>query len=57
MDRVELFEKWPGSKFADPVRHDREPRDSCKTKSSQEWIQRGYGGAKFSELRGQGEAE
>jgi crotonobetainyl-CoA:carnitine CoA-transferase CaiB-like acyl-CoA transferase len=45
VDRVELFEKWPGSKFADHARNNRELqrelRDIFKTKSSREWIQLG----------------
>jgi crotonobetainyl-CoA:carnitine CoA-transferase CaiB-like acyl-CoA transferase len=45
MDRVELFEKWPGSKFADHARHNRELqcelRDIFKTKRSEEWIRLG----------------
>jgi crotonobetainyl-CoA:carnitine CoA-transferase CaiB-like acyl-CoA transferase len=43
--RPELFEKWPGSKFADHARGNRELqkelRDIFKTKSSQEWIRLG----------------
>jgi len=42
MGRMELFEKWPGSKFADHARGNRELqkilRDIFKTKSSAEWI-------------------
>jgi crotonobetainyl-CoA:carnitine CoA-transferase CaiB-like acyl-CoA transferase len=45
VDRVELFEKWPGSKFADHARNNRELqrelRDIFKTKSSREWIRLG----------------
>jgi len=40
--RMELFEKWPGSKFADHARGNRELqvilRDVFKTKTSEEWI-------------------
>jgi crotonobetainyl-CoA:carnitine CoA-transferase CaiB-like acyl-CoA transferase len=39
---MELFEKWPGSKFADHARHNRELqrelRDIFKSRSSAEWI-------------------
>jgi crotonobetainyl-CoA:carnitine CoA-transferase CaiB-like acyl-CoA transferase len=41
--RMELFEKWPGSKFADHARGNRELqailRDIFKTKTSTEWIE------------------
>ncbi|HIG71266.1 MAG TPA: CoA transferase [Myxococcales bacterium] len=41
--RIELFEKWPGSKFADHARGNRELqailRDIFKTKTSNEWIE------------------
>ena len=40
--RVDLFERWPGSKFADHARGNRELRrelrDIFRTKTSQEWI-------------------
>jgi len=40
--RMDLFEKWPGSKFADHARNNRELqavlRDIFKTKTSAEWI-------------------
>ena len=40
--RLELFEKWPGAKFADHARGNRELqaelRDIFKTKTSAEWI-------------------
>jgi crotonobetainyl-CoA:carnitine CoA-transferase CaiB-like acyl-CoA transferase len=43
--RPELFEKWPGSKFADHARGNRELQADLsnvfKTKSSQEWIRLG----------------
>jgi crotonobetainyl-CoA:carnitine CoA-transferase CaiB-like acyl-CoA transferase len=43
--RMELFEKWPGSKFADHARGNRELqrelRDIFKTKTSAEWIEFG----------------
>jgi crotonobetainyl-CoA:carnitine CoA-transferase CaiB-like acyl-CoA transferase len=42
VDRMDLFESWPGSKFADHARHNRELqaelRDIFRTRSSQEWI-------------------
>jgi crotonobetainyl-CoA:carnitine CoA-transferase CaiB-like acyl-CoA transferase len=45
MGRMELFEKWPGSKFADHARGNRELqrelRDIFKTKTSAEWIRLG----------------
>lgn len=41
--RLDLFEKWPGSKYADHARGNRELqailRDIFKTKSSQEWLE------------------
>jgi crotonobetainyl-CoA:carnitine CoA-transferase CaiB-like acyl-CoA transferase len=41
--RMDLFERWPGSKFADHARGNRELqailRDIFKTKSSQEWLE------------------
>jgi crotonobetainyl-CoA:carnitine CoA-transferase CaiB-like acyl-CoA transferase len=43
--RPEMFEKWPGSKFADHARGNREMqtelREIFKSKSSQEWIRLG----------------
>jgi len=43
--RMDLFEKWPGSKFADHARGNRELqailRDIFKTKSSEDWIEFG----------------
>lgn len=40
--RMDLFEKWPGSKYADHARGNRELqavlRDIFKTKTSQEWL-------------------
>ncbi len=43
--RPELFEKWPGSKFADHARGNRELqailRDVFRTKTSEEWIRLG----------------
>ncbi|MAE94592.1 MAG: carnitine dehydratase [Deltaproteobacteria bacterium] len=43
--RLELFEKWPGSKFADHARNNRELqailRDVFKTKSCDEWLRLG----------------
>jgi crotonobetainyl-CoA:carnitine CoA-transferase CaiB-like acyl-CoA transferase len=40
--RMDMFEKWPGSKFADHARGNREMqaelRDIFKTKTSEEWI-------------------
>ena len=45
MGRMDMFEKWPGSKFADHARHNREMqvelRDIFKTKTSEEWIELG----------------
>ena len=42
IERLDLFEKWPGSKFADHARGNRELqatlRDIFKSKSSAEWI-------------------
>jgi crotonobetainyl-CoA:carnitine CoA-transferase CaiB-like acyl-CoA transferase len=41
--RLDLFEKWPGSKYADHARGNRELqavlRDIFKTKTSQEWLE------------------
>jgi crotonobetainyl-CoA:carnitine CoA-transferase CaiB-like acyl-CoA transferase len=41
-DRMDLFEKWPGSKYADHARGNRELqaalREIFKTKTSKEWI-------------------
>jgi crotonobetainyl-CoA:carnitine CoA-transferase CaiB-like acyl-CoA transferase len=46
--RIELFERWPGSKFADHARGNRELqrelREIFKTKTSAEWI--AFGGEK-----------
>jgi crotonobetainyl-CoA:carnitine CoA-transferase CaiB-like acyl-CoA transferase len=43
--RMELFEKWPGSKFADHARGNRELqielREIFKSKKSEEWIEFG----------------
>ena len=43
--RIELFDRWPGSKFADHARGNRELqvelRDIFKQKSSEEWIRLG----------------
>jgi crotonobetainyl-CoA:carnitine CoA-transferase CaiB-like acyl-CoA transferase len=43
VDRLDLFEKWPGSKFADHARGNRELqrvlRDLFKTRTSAEWIE------------------
>jgi crotonobetainyl-CoA:carnitine CoA-transferase CaiB-like acyl-CoA transferase len=43
--RMDMFEKWPGSKYADHARHNREMqkelREIFKTKTSQEWIRLG----------------
>jgi crotonobetainyl-CoA:carnitine CoA-transferase CaiB-like acyl-CoA transferase len=40
--RMDLFERWPGSKFADHARNNREMqaelRDIFKTRSSAEWL-------------------
>ncbi len=45
VNRMELFEKWPGSKFADHARGNRELqielREIFKTKTSAEWIEEG----------------
>jgi crotonobetainyl-CoA:carnitine CoA-transferase CaiB-like acyl-CoA transferase len=45
VDRVDLFEKWPGSKFADHARNNRELqailRDIFKGKTSVEWLRLG----------------
>jgi crotonobetainyl-CoA:carnitine CoA-transferase CaiB-like acyl-CoA transferase len=45
VDRMELFEKWPGAKFADHARGNRELqgelRQIFKAKSSQQWIELG----------------
>jgi len=45
VDRMELFERWPGSKFADHARGNRELqrelRDIFKAKTSAEWIRLG----------------
>ena len=45
VDRMDLFEKWPGSKYADHARNNRELqaelRDIFRTKTSDEWIQFG----------------
>jgi crotonobetainyl-CoA:carnitine CoA-transferase CaiB-like acyl-CoA transferase len=42
VERVELFEKWPGSKYADHARNNRELqaelRDIFKTRTSAEWL-------------------
>jgi len=42
MGRMDLFEKWPGSKYADHARGNRELqrelREIFKTKTSQEWL-------------------
>ena len=42
IDRMDLFDKWPGAKFADHARNNREMqaelRDIFKTKTSQEWL-------------------
>src|SRR3954447_20839028 len=44
-DRMDLFEKWPGSKYADHARGNRELqaelRDIFKTKTSDEWMEFG----------------
>jgi crotonobetainyl-CoA:carnitine CoA-transferase CaiB-like acyl-CoA transferase len=43
VDRMDLFEKWPGEKFADHARNNKELqaelREIFKTKSSAEWIE------------------
>jgi crotonobetainyl-CoA:carnitine CoA-transferase CaiB-like acyl-CoA transferase len=45
VDRLDLFEKWPGSKYADHARGNRELqivlRDIFKSKTSDEWIRLG----------------
>ena len=45
VDRVDLFDKWPGSKYADHARGNRELqaelRDIFKTKTSEEWMEFG----------------
>ncbi len=45
VDRMDLFEKWPGSKFADHARNNRELqailRDIFETKSCEEWLRLG----------------
>jgi crotonobetainyl-CoA:carnitine CoA-transferase CaiB-like acyl-CoA transferase len=45
VDRMDLFEKWPGSKFADHARGNRELqrvlRDLFKARTSAEWIEFG----------------
>jgi crotonobetainyl-CoA:carnitine CoA-transferase CaiB-like acyl-CoA transferase len=45
VDRVDLFERWPGSKFADHARGNRELqvqlRDIFKQKTSEAWIRLG----------------
>ena len=42
VDRMDLFDRWPGEKFADHARHNRELqaelRDIFRTKTSAEWI-------------------
>lgn len=42
LDRMDLFEKWPGSKYADHARGNRELqamlRDIFKTRTTQEWL-------------------
>jgi crotonobetainyl-CoA:carnitine CoA-transferase CaiB-like acyl-CoA transferase len=42
LDRMDLFERWPGSKYADHARGNREMqaelRDIFKTKTSAEWL-------------------
>jgi len=43
--RMDMFEKWPGSKYADHARNNREMqkelREIFKTKASQEWLRLG----------------
>jgi crotonobetainyl-CoA:carnitine CoA-transferase CaiB-like acyl-CoA transferase len=43
VDRIDLFEKWPGEQFADHARNNKELqaelREIFKTKSSAEWIE------------------
>jgi crotonobetainyl-CoA:carnitine CoA-transferase CaiB-like acyl-CoA transferase len=45
VDRVDLFERWPGSKYADHARGNkelrRELRDIFRTKTADEWLQFG----------------
>jgi crotonobetainyl-CoA:carnitine CoA-transferase CaiB-like acyl-CoA transferase len=45
IDRVDLFERWPGSKYADHARGNkelrRELRDIFRTKTADEWLQFG----------------
>ncbi|HEX4174398.1 MAG TPA: CoA transferase, partial [Acidimicrobiales bacterium] len=47
VDRIDLFERWPGSKYADHARGNRELRsqlrDIFRTKTAQEWLD--FGGA------------
>jgi crotonobetainyl-CoA:carnitine CoA-transferase CaiB-like acyl-CoA transferase len=42
MGRMDMFEKWPGAKYADHARHNREMqkelREIFKTKTSAEWL-------------------
>ncbi len=42
VDRMDMFERWPGSKFADHARHNREMqaelRDIFHSRTSQEWL-------------------
>jgi crotonobetainyl-CoA:carnitine CoA-transferase CaiB-like acyl-CoA transferase len=45
VDRVDLFERWPGEEYADHARNNRELqrelRDIFRTKTSREWIEFG----------------
>src|SRR6202042_2815394 len=45
VDRVDLFERWPGSKYADHARGNRELRrelrDIFRSKTADEWLQFG----------------
>jgi len=45
VDHMELFERWPGSKFADHARGNRqlqaELRDIFRTRTADEWLQAG----------------
>jgi crotonobetainyl-CoA:carnitine CoA-transferase CaiB-like acyl-CoA transferase len=45
VDRMDLFERWPGSKYADHARGNRELqhelRDIFRTKTSEEWLEFG----------------
>ncbi len=45
VDRVDLFERWPGSKYADHARGNRELqrelRDIFRTRTAEEWLQFG----------------